>query len=49
MSAKTPVGDNDKATAVVADAAVVADDWKETLKRTSGVRVFCLRPTNLDT
>jgi hypothetical protein len=36
MSAKNPVGDNDKATAVVADAAVVADDWKETLKRIGG-------------
>ena len=30
MSAKNPVGDNDKAT------AVVADDWKETLKRVGG-------------
>ena len=30
MSAKNPVGDNDKAT------AVVADDWKETLKRIGG-------------
>jgi hypothetical protein len=27
MSAKNPVGDNEKAT------AVVADDWEETLKR----------------
>jgi hypothetical protein len=30
MSAKNPVGDNDKAT------AVVADDWEETLKRVGG-------------
>ena len=30
MSAKNPVGDNDKGT------AVVADDWKETLKRVGG-------------
>jgi hypothetical protein len=30
MSAKNPVGDNDKAT------AVVADDWEETLKRIGG-------------
>jgi hypothetical protein len=30
MSAKNPVGDNDKAT------TVVADDWKETLKRVGG-------------
>ena len=30
MSAKNPVGDNEKAT------AVVADDWKETLKRIGG-------------
>src|SRR6478736_3557048 len=30
MSAKNPVGDNDKAT------AVVADDWEDTLKRVGG-------------
>jgi hypothetical protein len=30
MSAKTPVGDNEKA------IAVVADDWEETLKRIGG-------------
>ena len=30
MSAKNPVGDNDKVT------AVVADDWEETLKRIGG-------------
>ena len=30
MSAKNPAGDNDKAT------AVVADDWEETLKRVGG-------------
>ena len=30
MSAKNPVGDNEKA------IAVVADDWEETLKRTGG-------------
>ena len=30
MSAKNPVGDNEKST------AVVADDWEETLKRIGG-------------